>query len=113
MDTVRFRVEYQHVDRADVINVIGGFDFRSAERLSELLSATTGKDRRCVVLDLTRCALDAVGITSLADLPYIAGLNIRLVTRDPFVKSMLHVAAVDAVMPIYPTVAEALSHAVL
>jgi anti-sigma B factor antagonist len=93
-----------------VVRVAGELDLATNERLEAAVEGAGPADP--LVIDLTGCTfLDSSAVRvlmSTARSAQAAGGNLSLVVSDPGLLRLLEIAAVDTVIPVHATIADAL-----
>lgn len=98
-------------DDANVAHVVGDLDMATAPALRDEVASLDSSGR--LVIDLTRCTfLDSAAVrllTTIARDSDVAGTPLALVASDPVILRILEITAVDDLLPVYPTLDDALS----
>jgi anti-sigma B factor antagonist len=101
------RVDRADHDGIDVLTLSGELDLASAPVLEQQLRAIDGQNAR-IVVDLSNCGfIDSTGLTVLVEAANRDGCSIALVGPNPQVRRVFEITAVDKLMPLFETMAEA------
>ena len=96
---------------ANIVHVEGELDVYTSPQLKEILDGFDGHSPR-VVLDLSEVHFidsTALGVVVAAyQRIQTVGGQFRLVADDPFLLKIFHITGFDGVLPIFPTVDDAL-----
>lgn len=100
------------IPAGSVIHVVGEVDLSNADAVFDRVAALAQSGTTRVVLDLSATDyLDSSGIAMifrLAQRLRVARQDLRIVVpREAAIRAVLDITAVDQVVPVYPTVAQA------
>jgi anti-anti-sigma factor len=88
-----------------VVQVEGDLDMATSSRLTEALERADAGDR--IIVDLSECTfLDSSAVRVLvagARTAQTAGGDMALVARDPGIRRVLEIAAIDELLPVHET----------
>jgi anti-anti-sigma factor len=101
------RVDRAQHDGIDVLTLNGELDLASAPVLEKQLRAIDGRDAR-IVVDLSGCGfIDSTGLTVIVEAASREGHSIALVGPTPQVRRVFEITAVETLVPLFETMAEA------
>lgn len=107
---MRLRIEQQDVNGGSVLHLAGEIDLSTTDILADALAQADAAT--IVVADLTGVTfLDSTGINTLLRAHHgmvAQGHRLALASAQPAVLRPLHITGVDTVIPLYPTVPNAL-----
>lgn len=101
-----FAVAVERLDDSAVVRVEGELDMASAPELEDAISRVTSASH--IVIDLGPCTfLDSAGMRVITD-TMGKGPRVSVVATDPGVLRVLEISAVDTMVNVHASVAEAL-----
>lgn len=102
------RIESEHLDGVCVLRLCGDVDLLTVSSLQRALEDTPARTSHRVILDCTRLSyIDSTGLSLLANFCK-AGLRVVLATPSSTVRRILHIMALDGLVPAASSVSEAL-----
>lgn len=101
-----FVVAVERLDDSAVVSVEGELDMASASELEDAVSGVTSASH--IVIDLDSCTfLDSAGMRVITE-TMRKGTRVSVVATDPGMLRLLEISAVDTMVTVYASVAEAL-----
>lgn len=92
-----------------MLAVTGDLDIDNVAPLGAALGGAASSDDRPVVVDLSDVSFaDSTTVNVLLQGQTLLGPRLRLAAPSPFMERLIGVLGLDSVLPVFPTVAEAL-----
>jgi anti-sigma B factor antagonist len=108
-----FRLGHRDEGEVSVVSAAGELDMLGTPRFRQVLQAQLGRQLRLLVIDLDD--LTFMGSSGLAVLVEAhewaksSGITLRVVASTPAVRRPLSVTALDRIIPVFPSLAEAMA----